>query len=255
MISLVAQTKTILYSVAAILWSSTICAAQDSKNLTALTLNGSATMITLGNQPVLELTAAEASEAGSAFTTKALQFNAEYTFDIFFQFRMAGGSGGADGMAFILQTEGPTALGGSGGCLGYLGNNAACPSTPAGITPSVAVEFDTYENAGDINDNHIAILTDGNFNDLDPQTPYGVTDCSVAGTFGCMNNGDTWSVWVQYDGTNLNVALADNSTTRPPNLIAYPIDLLSTLGQTAAYVGFSAGTGDDYQGHYVFNIR
>ena len=29
---------------------------------------------------------------------------------------------------------------------------------------------------------------------------------------GCMSNGDAWSVWIDYDGIKLNVALADNST-------------------------------------------
>ena len=110
---------------------------------------------------------------------------------------------------------------------------------PGGIAPSVAVEFDTYPNSYGINDNHVAILTNGQMIDLDPQTPYGITSCGLPGMFGCMSNGDTWSVWIDYDGTNLNVALADDSTTRPANLISYPIDIGSILGHNSVFVGFT----------------
>ena len=142
----------------------------------------------------------------------------------------------------MLQTQGPDALGGGGGGLGYLG-----------IQPSVAVEFDTFQNSPfDPNDNHVAILTNGLLNDMDPQSPYGVVNCdSPIGVFGCIANGDVWSVWIDYNGTNLAVALADNSSTRPANLISYPIDLTSLLGQTSAYVGFTGGSGSCYESQYI----
>ena len=70
----------------------------------------------------------------------------------------------ADGVAFVIQNSpatgavadpgtvcgqsggGPTALGGGGGCMGY-----------SGINNSIALEFDTYANAWDPNNNHIAL--------------------------------------------------------------------------------------------------
>jgi len=67
------------------------------------------------------------------------------------------------------------------------------------------------------------------------------------GQWGCVVGLD------EYDGTNLNVAIADNSTTRPANLISYPIDIPSLLGQTSAFAGFTAGTGSGYQNHIVGN--
>jgi hypothetical protein len=238
------------------LFCGSVSGGQDTANTFTFTLNGSATTTTHDGLPVLELTPALSYQAGSAFTASPVVLDSEYKFAIVFQFQMARGSGAADGMTFVLQTEGPTALGGDGGCLGYGGASAECTAPVTGITPSVAVEFDTYENSPvDINDNHVAILTDGQINDLDPQTPYGVTDCVPAGTFGCMANGDVWTVWIDYNGTNLNVALADNSTTRPPSLISYPIDLASILGQNSVYFGFTAGTGAIYQKHWVFNIH
>jgi len=63
------------------------------------------------------LTPALTDQAGSAFATTPLTFNAGYTFVVFFQFQMKhlGGIGSADGMAFVLRTQGPNALGGTGG--------------------------------------------------------------------------------------------------------------------------------------------
>ena len=222
----------------------TAMAFSDSTAVPDLTLNGSARVLATPNgRSVILLTPAKQSRAGSAFTTNSIVFNPRYTFRTFFQFQMTdpGAQGAADGMTFVLQTESANALGGDGGSLGYMG-----------ITPSVAVEFDTWQNAGDINGNHVAILTDGQLNDIDPQTPYGVTNCQPsAGVFGCMSNGDLWSVWIDYDGRSLNMAIADNSTERPANLISQPIDLLRILGQNSAFAGFTAGTGSALQNHII----
>jgi hypothetical protein len=220
-------------------------AFSNSAATTDLTLNGSAKILTGPNGgSVLWLTPAGGSSPGSAFTTNSIVFNARYAFKTFFQFKMTdpGGIGAADGITFVLQTESASALGAGGGNLGYLG-----------IAPSVGVEFDTFYNPGiDINNNTIAILMNGEMSDLDPQTPYGVTKCNnPTGVHGCMSNGDIWSVWIDYDGSNLNVAIADNSTTRPANLLSYPIDIPSLLGQKPAFVGFTAATGAGWENHYI----
>ena len=70
-----------------------------------------------------------------------------------------------------------------------------------------------------------------------------------------MNTGDVWSVWIAYDGTNLHVAMADDSLIRPRDLIDYPIDLAAILGSAPAYMGFTAGTGAGTEYHYVMNFR
>lgn len=223
-------------------------AFSDPVTVTDLTFNGSARLLTGRNRgSAIWLTPAQDNEAGSVFTTNSIAFSPSYRFSTFFQFQMTDpSSGGAsDGIAFVLQTEGATALGGKGGYLGY-----------GGITPSIAVEFDTWQNPGwDINDNHVAILLDGRITGLDPQTPYGVTNCQPTGAFGCMSNGDVWSVWIDYDGINLNVALADNSLVRPANLISFPINIPALLGQTNAFVGFTAGTGAGSENHFVANWK
>lgn len=220
--------KAVVCTFSALLLFSATASAQNATAAPVLTLNGSAKLVTgLFGYPVIWLTPAEQYQAGSAFTTRKIAFGPRFVFGTFFQFQMINpDSQASDGMAFVIHTEGPSAIGSDGGSLGY-----------GGITPSIAVEFDTWQNQWDINDNHVAILTDGQMNDIDPQTPYGVTDCQpTTGQFGCMNNGHIWSVWIDYDGTNLNVAVADDSFKRPANLISYPIHIPAILGSDEAFI-------------------
>jgi hypothetical protein len=70
------------------------------------------------------------------------------TFDASFQFRIGANGGGQwDGMGFMLETTGPTAVGSNGGGLGM-----------AGLT-GFGVELDVYDNGqcGDGNANHVGI--------------------------------------------------------------------------------------------------
>ena len=61
---------------------------------------------------------------------------------------------GGDGFALVLHTAGPAALGGSGAGLGY-----------AGLPNGIALEFDTWADAdaSDPGDNHVALITRGDF--------------------------------------------------------------------------------------------
>ena len=59
---------------------------------------------------------------------------------------------GGDGLALLLHTAGPAALGGAGAGLGY-----------AGLANGIALEFDTWADAdvADPGDNHVAVITRG----------------------------------------------------------------------------------------------
>lgn len=246
---------------AVILLFATIAKAQSAPDASAWTVNGSAVIQKMPDRGGyrLRLTTNGSSQQGSAFLTTPITFHEGNTFSYYFQFQMTNPNyQPSDGMTFVLQTEGPTALGAGGGCLGYSGTPGISCGTPSsgGIMPSVAVEFDDYQNVPwDINSNHVAILTNGQTNDTDSQTPYGVANCQPTGPFGCMNNGDVWSVWIDYDGARLHVALADYSTVRPADLIDYAIDIPAILGASSAYVGFTAGTGAGSEYHYVMNFE
>ena len=214
-----------------------------------LTLAGTAAIARTDDGSVLRLTKATCCSAGSAFTAKAVPFviSAD-TFSTFFQFRLTnpGGLSAADGIVFVLRTAGSPSLGQTGEFEGY-----------DGIGQSLGVKFDTFKNDGEINDNHVAIQTNGTVRDEFSQTPYGVQACSApVGVNGCMANGHIWSVWIDYDGVNLHVALADNSTVRPADLLIAPLSLPTLFNYaTGVYAGFTAGTGGGFENHDILNWR
>jgi hypothetical protein len=104
---------------------------------TGLQLNGSAAC----TGGVLRLTPVASSQIGSAFLTTPVPISPTTTFAAEFTIQMGLNgvsscsddllSWGADGMTFTVQSQGPTALGGLGGGMGYLG-----------IAPSLGVKID-----------------------------------------------------------------------------------------------------------------
>src|SRR5262245_18171057 len=190
-------------------------------------LNGSAA----GAGSVLRLTPAASSQAGSAYLTRDFGFSAATSFQTNFQFQIT--AGGADGFAFVMQnsTAGSSALGTTGGDLGY-----------RTVSPSIAVEFDTFQNSsyGDPSSNYMSLLANGNMaNHLATASP-GFT----------LNIGVVGNASITYDaGTHHLSVYASTSTTQPATpLFTATIDLFATLG-SRFYVGFSAGTGGLSQKH------
>lgn len=95
------------------------------------------------------------NQAGAIFQNNTINLNNsfDYTFNVFLG---CNGSGGADGMMFVL-TSNPNGLGNPGEGLGYAGNNQPF---------SLAVEFDTWQN-GSVSDpsfDHIGIHSGGLYN-------------------------------------------------------------------------------------------
>ena len=184
-----------------------------------LTLNGSAT--TTGGQ--LQLTGTSGQEAGSAFFNTAIPVNANTSFQSTFTFQVGGGSGlnGADGFAFLLQNSSLNALGGNGGFLGY-----------SGIGNSLAVEFDTSQNGGDISVDSVAVVTNGT-------TANALTQ--VVSPFN-LNNDTLYHAWIEYNGeTNTLSVLISETEERPVfAVLKTQLDLSSIVGNQA-FAGFSAG--------------
>jgi len=110
-------------------------------------LNGNAT------QPIAntyQLTQAIGNQSGSAWNSVTLNLTQPFNFDVdmFFGYN----NNGADGMAFLLQQV-STSVGTSGGGLGY-----------QGISPSLGVEFDTWQNSSDPSYDHLAVQKNGDLN-------------------------------------------------------------------------------------------
>jgi hypothetical protein len=187
-----------------------------------LALNGSAKI----NGNSLQLTDGGANEAASAFTVVPVSV-ARFTTSFSFQLV----NPNADGITFTLQGVSPTALGGSGGGLGYSHD----PGTGAGgaIGKSVAIKFDLFNNSGE-GVNSTGLYTNG----AEPTTP--ATDLTPSGVN--LHGGDVFNVTMTYDGTTLTVTITD-ATTGAKATQSYTINIPQTLGTSLAYVGFTGGTG------------
>jgi hypothetical protein len=131
--------------------------------LDQLIANKGAELPTARCGPALRLTPAEARQSGASWYRRKV--NVREGFDTYIRFELSNPSQrcdrlddvntycrsrGADGFAFVIQNEGPTALGTAGKGLGY-----------EGIFNSLAVELDTFHNYDqmDFYENHISVMT------------------------------------------------------------------------------------------------
>ncbi len=179
-----------------------------------------------------------ASQAGSAFTNSTVKVTTGFSTSFNFRLTSRGGSSdgiaaGADGLVFVLQRQGPTALGGTGELLGY-----------GGIGSSVGVEFDTFKNSnrGDPSSNHLGVNTGGSVESLVTANVAPDFDSSAA-------NGPKWTAWVDYNGTVLEVRVSNDGIRPTSALLSQSINLATTLGGDSAYLGFTAATGGAEANH------
>lgn len=186
-----------------------------------LSLNGNAKL----NGTRLRLTDGAPSEKSSAYYSAPVNINA-FTCDFVFQPTQAHG----DGLTFVIQNAGLTALGPAGAGLGY---GATQPNGRPGIATSVAVKFDLYNNDGEGRDS-TGLYTDG----ASPTIP--AIDLSGSGIN--LHNGDPFSVFLTYDGTTLTMRITD-VITKATFLYSWTIDIPTTVGGNTAYVGFTGASG------------
>lgn len=203
----------------------------DFSSTAGLQINGAAAGATdVNGRDVLRLTNST-SQSGNAFSTNTVALNNDASFSTAFVFNISNPVGisdndgqGADGIVFVVQTQSNN-IGGSGVGIGY-----------AGISNSVGIEFDTWNNGGidGNNGNHVGINLNGNIN----SSPRG----NVATR---MNNGADWYGWVDYNGLTdlLEVRIAQNNIRPGAAFLSHTVDLATTLGSPNAFVGFTSGTG------------
>jgi sugar lactone lactonase YvrE len=165
---------------------------------------------------VLTLTDGNGNEGRSAFFNYPMYiggFSASFIYQ-----DVNGLPNNADGATFCVQNSaaGASALGSSGGGLGY-----------GGITNSVAVELNLFNGNG----MGIAIRTNG------------VTGSPYISTLPLrLTNGNPISVSITYNGSFLNVSLVDtNAGTSFSTNVAVNIPLV--CGSSTAYIGVTAATG------------
>jgi hypothetical protein len=196
-----------------------------------LTLNGSAR----GAGGPLRLTGKHDLQAGSVFGTKPVNVK---TFNTSFRFRTTGGNATADGLTFCIQSEGPRALGGPGGGLGY-GPDPNEPTDPGfRITKSVALKFDLFDNQTIQVGSFLALYKNGD-SPIAANAIGGEIQLIPLGID--LHSGHQFLVTLVYDGANLQMTLKDLSLTTQI-MRSFAIDIVSVTG-AVAHVGFTAGTG------------
>jgi hypothetical protein len=166
------------------------------------------------------------SEQASAFWTTPVNVNS-FTNDFTFQIT----NPTADGFTFTIQSVGATALGPSGGGLGY--GPSVQGTTGGGIANSVAVKFDLFDNDGE-GTNSTGLYTNGAAPILPATTLGGNVN---------LHSGDIFHVVMSYDGTTLTMAITDMSNTTQTFTSSWPINIAGSVGNSNAYVGFTGGTG------------
>ena len=162
-----------------------------------------------------------------------------------FQFQIAqpAGLGFADGFTFIIQDapEGITALGSTGGFLGY-----------TGIANSVVVEFDTFDNGptfGDPGAPHVAVHTNG----PGVNTASNSTLVGDAVIFPGLVDGHIHTAFLDYVPGTLSLFIDDLSS--PLLSISLNLDTTLALDNGRAIVGFTSGTAAGAANHDILTGR
>lgn len=200
-------------------------------------VNGSANQISCN---CYRLTPDANNQSGSVWNLN--QIDLSNPFDYYFDVFLGCSDAGADGLAFVLQPI-STTVGGGGGGLGY-----------AGISPSIAVEIDTYQNSGasDPGVDHISIMRNGDVNHGSGNNLAGPVQASSSSgnvedcTYHVLRV--TWN-----PGTNTLTAYFDGvmRVSYTGNIIATPFG-----GNPNVYWGFTAGTGGARNEHrFCVNIN
>ncbi|NSB90611.1 hypothetical protein FHX95_004055, partial [Clostridium saccharobutylicum] len=216
--------------------------------------NGNAEFAVDGDSTVLRLTPATSGQKGSAYYSNYVSLSNNKSFSTFFSFRMsnAGTSNpdvfapGADGIVFVINNN-TNGLGTEGAGIGY-----------QGITNSIGIEFDTYDNGNYVGDNglgpsHIAVNKNG-----DADHPIATAPKSNFGNYD-FRQGGIYYAWVDYDGSNQNLQVRINNVNSRAG--AYlPIDTNINLGDGSifnsdnVYVGFTSGTGGAWENNDIRSL-
>ncbi|MBI5787845.1 MAG: PEP-CTERM sorting domain-containing protein [Candidatus Schekmanbacteria bacterium] len=210
----------------------------DFSDLSDFTLNGSAATINsspvvYNGSTVLRLTN-RLSQAGSAFLTNPVSLGIG-SFGGSFQFQITNNyNDGADGLAFVMQPLSATQLGGGGGGIGY-----------KGISPSFAIEVDTWQNTewDGQNYNHVGVNINGNMASLHKIYITNPVD-----------DGIVRNVWFDYDNQTelLEIFLSRDNTKPGSQGLIFPVDgIMSNLGTDQVYLGFTSATGAASSDHDI----
>lgn len=226
------------------LWLWFALVAQAEVPLTSLRLLKDARLS--GN--TLQLTPARKNQTGAAWLKRPMPV--AFGFESRFRFRLSDFAdniyGGADGLAFVIQSMGTDAIAGRGAAGGFsLGRGANNPARK-GIPRSLAIFIDTFKNEEEqeTSGNSIGLFTNGD-GVFPPRRLVLNAEPEIR-----FKDGATHEVKILYQPPLLQVFLDRN--TEPA--LETSIDIVSITGNSGgAYVGFTAATGEGFQVHEILD--
>jgi Legume lectin domain len=192
-----------------------------------LTLNGGAAI----QGTSLQLTDGGPNESRSVFDYAPIGLS---SFQTEFDFQLSGKDTplpDADGIAFVLQSNGPNALGSSGGGLGF--GKPAIAQTGPSIPNSVAIKFDLHNNDGEGSSS-----TGLYINGAAPTTP----SINLSPNRIDLHSGHPFHVALVYDGSTLTLTITDK-TTHVTASHPFIVDIAGILGGPTGFAGFTGSTG------------
>jgi hypothetical protein len=195
----------------------------------------------------LRLTPAIREQSGAAWFSEKQRISAGFEMKFQFQLTAQGGLGrGADGFAFVLQNEGINALAGRGSAGGFATGDGHGDFSAPGIPRSIAVFFDTYRNGdgGDPSDNYVALCTNGPISNMrwPPRRLAIARKLRIR-----LKDGRAHLARIVYEPPLMSLYIDDG-----PAEFRAPVDLLTVVDNSgAAFVGFTASTGNGFQNHDI----
>ncbi|MBL0315767.1 MAG: gliding motility-associated C-terminal domain-containing protein [Flavobacteriales bacterium] len=197
-------------------------------------LNGNAQAI--GND-CYQLTGEFSNQNGTVWYADQIDLNEPFDIQFLMNFGTLDGTG-ADGICFVLQTVGTSAIGASGGGLGYLN-----------FGTSLGIEFDTWLNGeyGDPVEDHIAIEMNGVIDHNSTSNIAGPVQADPLDAN--IEDGDDHVVRIIWSPDDHIITVYFDCVFR----LAGTIDLINEIfnGQELVYWGFTAATGGSWNNQTV----
>ncbi|MBI5218077.1 MAG: gliding motility-associated C-terminal domain-containing protein [Bacteroidia bacterium] len=177
------------------------------------------------------LTPNQPNQTGAVWYNDPLNLNNPFDIDLTMNF--GSNSNGADGMVFVLQTVGYNALGNMGEGMGF-----------SGFSPSMGVEFDTFQNqvsASDPSYDHITVFRDG-------ITNHATTTAIIAGPVQALpfisniKDGNFHKVRISWNPYSDTLKVYFDCIRR----IKVHYDIRTLFSTNNVFWGFTGGTGGLY---------
>lgn len=206
----------------------------DSNDSGQLNLQGTPSPAAISNGAIV-LTKATGGAVGSAFFNQKIKQKDGFSsyFKFYLNDQSGGGTGGADGIIFVMAST-ANKYGSVGGGMGY-----------GDITSSVGIEFDTFDNSAtaiEPSNSHIAVNVNGQ--NIITTSPVAVVD--LGDTYFHSGTNIPYYAWVDYDGATLSVFISKTATKPSTANLTANIKVEEYAGDEY-YIGFTAATGGSYQ--------